>query len=330
MAVTAAAVRHARRARGISGAVALAGVGVTARLGVVGMLPGKVQVRRGKGDVIAHLSSALGRPVEVGLLVGPVRATQKPVLQVFSGEGELLGYAKVGLNAATRALVVHEGKTLEALAKRDLVPLRLPRVLYRGRFRGHEVLVQEAFGGIRAKTAPDLALLAAMTTLARSGGVTKIVLKQSPFWQRTTENLQGVAAEVAQGLPGAEKPMSFGAWHGDWAPWNMTWAGGRCQVWDWEGFRPGVPLGFDLVHYELQKAVVIGGVHPVEAVPAVAAKVTARLGAFGLDRDEAALVPLLYLLNLIAEFTVTGESTSRLARLETWVPQTLPDLACPK
>jgi hypothetical protein len=161
----------------------------------------------------------------------------------------------------------------------------------------------------------------------------------SEFWYRLRPGLRpGVLsgvwnAEVAEavtnlagGLPGLDRPMSFGAWHGDWAPWNMTWAAGRIQLWDWEGYQEGVPLGFDLMHHTLQTAVVLNGEHPATAVPAVVARVTERLAAFGLDAAAAGLVPLLYLLHLIAGYAATGETGSRLARLETWLPQTLPTL----
>jgi hypothetical protein len=135
------------------------------------------------------------------------------------------------------------------------------------------------------------------------------------------------AGQLAGGLPGIDRPMSFGSWHGDWAPWNMTWSAGQVQLWDWEGYQEDVPLGFDLVHHTLQTAVVQHGEHPAVAVPAVVSRVAGRLAAFGLDREAAGLVPLLYLLHLIAGFAATGETGSRLARLETWLPQTVPQLA---
>ena len=50
-----------------------------------------------------------------------------------------------------------------------------------------------------------------------------------------------------------ETELGFGRWHGDWSPWNMGRAGGRMQVWDWEQSAVGVPLGFDAVHFLLQR-----------------------------------------------------------------------------
>jgi hypothetical protein len=49
-----------------------------------------------------------------------------------------------------------------------------------------------------------------------------------------------------------EDEIEFGAWHGDWTPWNMAWHGGRVHLWDWERYDPDVPAGLDLLHYRLQ------------------------------------------------------------------------------
>lgn len=45
------------------------------------------------------------------------------------------------------------------------------------------------------------------------------------------------------------RPLAMGAWHGDWTPWNMSRRRGRLQLWDWERFETGVPLGLDRCHY---------------------------------------------------------------------------------
>ncbi len=45
--------------------------------------------------------------------------------------------------------------------------------------------------------------------------------------------------------------LDFAAWHGDWTPWNMAWRRRRVQLWDWERFEAGVPVGMDRIHYVL-------------------------------------------------------------------------------
>ncbi len=60
-----------------------------------------------------HLAGVLGTEVRVGVMLGPRRVNQKPVLQIFGLDGTL-GYAKVGHNALTAALVRHEADSLRA------------------------------------------------------------------------------------------------------------------------------------------------------------------------------------------------------------------------
>ena len=52
--------------------------------------------------------------------------------------------------------------------------------------------------------------------------------------------------------------LQLGRWHGDWAPWNMARAGGRVQVWDWERSVTGVPVGLDMIHFQVQREVQVG------------------------------------------------------------------------
>ena len=60
----------------------------------------------GTADTIeAYLAQALGGPVHLSLHIGPARANRKPVLQLLSDDGKVLGFAKIGVNDLTRRLV---------------------------------------------------------------------------------------------------------------------------------------------------------------------------------------------------------------------------------
>ena len=65
----------------------------------------------------------------------------------------------------------------------------------------------------------------------------------------------GIAsAHVLDGSAG-DVGLTFGAWHGDWAPWKMRPLAGRLLVWDWERFTIGGPLGYDALHFDLQQRI---------------------------------------------------------------------------
>jgi hypothetical protein len=74
--------------------------------------------------------------------------------------------------------------------------------------------------------------------------------------------------------PGVE--CAFGAWHGDFGPWNAAWGTDALEVWDWERFDPDVPVGLDAAHWRTQLDV---GTDPSAAWPAMCRDVEAVLDA---------------------------------------------------
>ena len=82
-------------------------------------------------------------------------------------------------------------------------------------------------------------------------------------WSRRRPSLQpsgGRASGSARRWTGSvapppNGPLPLGAWHGDWTPWNMSRRRGRLQLWDWERFETGVPLGLDRCHYGVNAVV---------------------------------------------------------------------------
>jgi hypothetical protein len=339
LAATAAAVLGSRSTSSLTTAVALRALAAAARLGAADLLPDRIVVDpSGACDIVGHLSEQLGHEVLVSLLIGPVRATQKPVLQVLRPTGATVGFAKIGLTPISRELVRREGEVLAELAGRGLRVVRAPRVLHRGRWQGAEVLVQEAFPQHRGAPVDQDRLTAAMVELARSHGVERAPLAETALWHRLRDRLRDRAdrgpagAALADAVRRTEaargaQQLPMGCWHGDWAPWNMTTAAGEMLVWDWETFAAGIPLGFDRVHYGLQSAVVLDGVPAAAAVAQAADRAGTELAAFDVPADSRRLVVLIYLLHLVAGFLETGERNSRLARLDSWAPAALPALA---
>lgn len=338
LAVTAAAVRDSRSTSSVRTALAVRAIAWAARLGAADLLPDRVVVEPGGGpDIAGHLAAQLGREVLVCLLVGPVRATQKPVLQLLSPSGDLLGFAKVGLSPLAIELVRREGEVLAELGASGLAAVRVPRVLHRGAWRDTEVLVQEAFPQHRGAPLDLDRSVAAMVEVARSRGVRREPLAGTAFWKRLRGRL--LEAPAAGAVPAAladavrrveaahgAQPVELGCWHGDWAPWNMTTAGGEVLVWDWETFTDGVPVGFDRVHFGVQSAVVLHGVPADVAVARAAERAVGELAPFGVPVPARRLTVLLYLLHLVVGYLESGERSSRLARLDTWVPVALPAL----
>lgn len=281
-------------------------------------------------DIAGYLRSVLGEEVSVALHIGAPRANRKPVLQVISPGGEVTGFVKVSLSPLTSKLVRAEAAALEFLASVPLAHLRPPRLLHHGRWRDHEVLVQEAFRP--GRPASSLAgLTSAMAEVAGLSGVSRLPLAGAPYCQDLRSRLAALprpelAGPLLAALGSLEAAaggvtLAFGAWHGDWTPWNMTMSGGQALVWDWERFAAGVPAGYDAVHYRLQGDIVRGGAEPAAAAETVLAEAGGMLAPFGIEPDRAGLVAALYLTELAARYVSDGqaEAGARLGEVGTWL-----------
>lgn len=214
----------------------------------------------GDGESIEdRLTELLGRPVVVSVSLGPARANRKPILHALTPRGEPVAFVKVGDTAMARDLIEGEAAALGHLARRSLRALRVPEILHHGDWRGLSLLVLSplrtgALSFRPRRTAP----VAAMREL--TGDTRRGPLGASAFWARfqdvpldDPEQRKRLTDAVERiGVAYGADELEFGAWHGDWTPWNMAWHGGRVQLWDWERFDPDVPAGLDLLHYRLQ------------------------------------------------------------------------------
>jgi hypothetical protein len=311
-----------------SRALALALRAGAARVG----LGGRLRVRAGPGaDTIdAYLAGVIGQEILISTHLGAARANSKPVLQLLSARGDTIGFAKLSVSSLTRDLIRAEHAALNALADESFRQLTVPRVLHHGRWREHEVLVLSALPAWRQRTPLRPGQLAgAMAELAAVGGRRRGRLAASPYLARLTSRLGQVAPgpdrdalDAALGqLAEADMELSFGAGHGDWTEWNMASTREGLLVWDWERFTQPVPVGFDLLHYRLQTAVVRHRRPPRQAAAASVTAAPRDLDPFGVPAAEARLTGLLYLADLSVRYLSDrqAEAGARLGRPGTWL-----------
>lgn len=336
-AVTVSAIRRYRQVRGPRDRARRAATVLVVRCGFGGRVFGRARVPLAPAETAAtleaHLAGLLGRPAYVSLHLGPPRAVQKPVLQVMTAQGEVVGYAKLGVTPFTRELVRHEAEALRELAGRSWEHLVVPPVVHHGRWRGHELLVVGALEG-SARAATPGTLSVAMVELARFRGVTTTSLAESTYWTRLGERLGALPAtpivDVLRG--GAARivaahgatAVAFGSWHGDWTSWNMTFDADHALVWDWEKLEHDVPLGLDAVHHAVQDLVVAHGRRPAQAFDEVAGRAPDLLAPFDLGPGPAQVVVQLYALEVATRYVEDGEGlagTTPMTRLAEWVPQ---------
>lgn len=278
-----------------------------------------------------YLSDALRRDLAVSIHIGPARANRKPVLQLLSPDGDTFAFGKLGTGPLTRSLVKAETAALIAIGDSGLTKLTVPRVLHAGQWRGLEVLVQSALP-VWLPRAPltRRRLTAAMIDLAGCRGLTTGPLTGSGYWHElrgrlstVADRAEGAALAAAVDVLAAhsgETALRYGAWHGDWAPWNMANLAGTLLVWDWERFATGVPLGFDAIHHELQKRIQSTG-DARAAVEGCVHQADELLAPFGVAPVAREITALLYLVDLAVRYLTDrqAEAGARLGVLGTWL-----------
>jgi len=224
---------------------------------------------RGDDALSDHLAEIFGRPVTFSIGVGTARVNRKPILQVFDERGHSLAFVKVATGQESQVDVRGEATALERLGTREWETMEIPRLIHRGEWRGLFLLVITSLHTRARQPKRAGPPIRAMDELARSFDEGAQRLDEAPWWDRTIAQAELIpdpeqrrayqfAAERLADLAGARR-RAIGAWHGDWTSWNMAWRGERVQVWDWERFQTGVPVGLDRYHYYVNDSVVLGG-----------------------------------------------------------------------
>jgi hypothetical protein len=253
------------------------------------------------------------------------------VLQLISPEGETFGFGKLGTGPLTQRLVRAETNALTALGTSGLTKLTVPRVLHAGQWRGLQVLIQSALPVWlpRAPLTPRR-LANAMLDIAGCCGYSHGTLVGSAYWAELRGRLAAVNARSEGGqLEAAAELLAthagntsfrYGAWHGDWAPWNMANLADALLVWDWERFAQHVPVGFDAIHHELQRRIQSTG-DATGAVEATVRRAGELLQPFAVPPPARELTALLYLIDLAVRYLTDrqAEAGARLGVLGTWL-----------
>lgn len=332
--VTSTAFREASIGTGSGRRRLMAGMAMAANLGGGALLRGRVSVRGGTDgrSLASYLDAALGISVHMAVRASPVRPNRKPVLHLIGDDGRSIGFAKVGWNDLTGPLVQHEHDALRRLSEVALPGVVVPPVIHYGRWLNSEVLVLGPLRPHGRQSWTREELRHRMITLARGTQPESSTVSAAEYAQRLDATLAGVQDEQIRtglmrgltrvGATGAGVWLELGAWHGDWAPWNMARAGEAMLVWDWERFAVDVPIGYDLVHHELQANVVRGGQPVDDAAARLVESAPALLAGVVEDSRAARLTVLFYLIELGARFAQGSEhqsGTTMAASVGTWL-----------
>jgi hypothetical protein len=292
----------------------------------------RVSTPPGAESIETYLRRIVSRDVRVSMSVGPPRANRKPVLQLLTPAGEPAAFAKIGTTPLTCGLVRNEYAALTSLGQAKLDRITVPRVLHHDQWNGLGVLVLSplpVWRHRRALGATELA--AAMNEVARMNGLQTGPLRDSDYLQRLRNRITAIEqaperAALLQALDllterHGDTMLHFGAWHGDWSPWNMASTRSGFLVWDWERFAVGVPVGFDALHYWVQTEIRHGRRDPRDVAAECPDRAAELIGPVGGDVTQARLTAALYLIELATRYLVDrqDEAGARLGATRTWL-----------
>jgi hypothetical protein len=322
--VAAAALRHfsGQRTRAARLTTRLFSFLLSSGLGGV-VLRGRIRVEAtADADTIeTYLTDLLGQDILVSVYLGPQRANRKPVLQLLTPGGEPVAFVKVGIDPLTCQLVRDEGAALARMQQAGLAEITVPRVLWQSQWHGLDVLVLSVVPAwLGHHSLPQARLTAAMDAVAQVDGLRSEPLLGCSYLRRLRNRLAAAdpgveRAALVEALDllaerAGDTALTFGAWHGDWAPWNMASIGHRLLVWDWERFTSGVPLGFDALHYRLQSEVGPGHRDPLAAATASLRDAPKLLAPFGIGAEQARITGILYLVDLATRYLVDRQASA--------------------
>lgn len=252
------------------------------------------------------VDDVLGVRTRWAVPVTRARANRKPVIQALDPAGRPVGFIKVGTNELTRRLVRHEADALTRLAQHDLT-VTLPRVLACESWRDLTLLFLSPLDLAGSSSPRPADLLHGAREIAAVGRREDLPLRESSFWHELGGDLavrsDGRSRELARAWTRLDAELGdlrlpVGASHGDFAPWNAARGRAGLMLWDLERFRAEVPVGWDLVHCDLQTRILRPGLAPDDTIEARRAHAASLLAPLGLTAEQSSLVFASYLVDI--------------------------------
>lgn len=316
------ALRRYTAQQGVRERTAGVALGLLVRAGWCDRLP-RVNARAPGAETIDdHLGEVLGTPVVTALALTRERPNRKPVLFVFDTAGRLVAFAKVGVSPLAARLVDAEAAALRRLAAAAPTALSYPQIRNHGRWRGLPVLVTTPLpmGGAPRSDDPRLADAMAAVSAIDPGSAPAyldalraraVALGAAAGPWRELFETTAVVRDLA--------PVEVGAWHGDWTAWNCARRGPQIAVWDWERFTAPAPVGFDMLHFVLNREVKGRRDRFGPAAAELVADARYLLSRWRLSADAARTTTLLYILDIALRYIADDlRSTDPGGRVEQW------------
>lgn len=273
-----------------------------------------------KGDVLVFdylRSVSKWGDLEFALSLGTPGPHRKPVIQLNTSEGAIVGYAKVGWNEATNSLVKNEADTIKNLSCMTFESFVMPSVLNAGWWHGRYVTILSSPEGrlLPAAKTLNIQYMNVINELADLHA-RRMTIRESAFWSDLLSRVKRVKNGYYRGvlerkaIPwievslGGEK-LPFHMSHGDLAPWNSYIRNGKLFLYDWEYARRDAPPGRDLFHFIYQTNGYLKNSNPNELYESIVSNDNKNMTKqywekLGIGEDTMNTLFLLYIIERLS------------------------------
>jgi len=300
--------------------LARAALGLGLRVGLTQRVADRVDVfvdpslspaERSQHVLTEHLRDMFGRSdLEMAVILGVPRLNRKPVLQVLASDGAVVGYVKAAWNDLTAGLVRNEARVLADLAEAKPTTFTPPAFVAAGPWGDLELIAASALPNA-ARPDPSQILDPPMAVIAEIAGLwgrSTAPLADSPYWAGVRDRLarQSDSDLLVRAVDWIERrhghdEIAFGAWHGDFTPWNMARRGRTTYLWDWER-AAAAPAGLDLLHFLFQGICRFEGKAPAAAIESCSERLAGLLPVLDVAAESLGALWLLYRLELLFRY----------------------------
>jgi len=229
---------------------------VASRAGLSRVIPAR------RGTLHAPLSRSFATVMgldEIHLSVASSFDGRRCVVGILDAQGRSRGFAKIAMSSDPDAVarLRREAEVLQRLSGM-IESVDIPRVIHVGRLGEFEVMVVTPITGhpgLRPSRLTRKQIEAAVDLFSFRGLPTTIgqhldIEASQPEWTHRVEAVRAATAAVA------DRPITSGLVHGDFAAWNLLERRGRLGIVDWEQAQfDGLPF-WDLWYYSVQAAVI--------------------------------------------------------------------------
>ncbi len=271
--------------------------------------------------ITRHLRRQVPGATHTAISLRDFHPRAKPTVQLLDDSGHVVAFAKVTSDAATGTRVSVEADLLAGLSTTrgaDETRLRLPRVLRAGTCGPFTYSVVEPLpADVRRVSEKDWArTLRPLSLFAGALGAPRTVpLSATSLWQEIHHRVDvaqqaaaerpelvealGTLADAVRDQDGDVEVLA-GAYHGDWVPWNMAWAGSTLWVWDLEYGSTSGPIGLDAMRWHFQVRHSAHGDSFAEAIRVMSHRAPEVLPGLGISWRLAPVLTRLHVVDTVA------------------------------